>query len=185
MKHTELNPTVRFALPVMLENVLVMITGQVTAMLVGQISGASLAATGTANTMISFTSAAFAMVNTGTAVLVSRLVGAGEPNQAADMLEQAISLLLITSAAAAAVFFAAAQPLMRLLMPGAEDALMTEAVIYFRISAVSFPFLMLETLLAGAMRAAGNSRVAMFLGIGMNVVMAALAWALIGVWRLG
>ena len=185
MKHRKLNPTVRFALPVMVENVLVMFTVQITAMLIGQISGASLAATGTANTMISFTSAAFTMVNTGTAVLISRLVGAGEPGQAADMLEQAISLLLLASTAAALLFFAAAQPIMRLLMPNAEHALMAEAVIYFRINAVSFPFLMLEALLAGAMRAAGNSRVAMFLGIGMNVVMAVLAWLLIGVWRLG
>lgn len=176
LKHRELSPTVRFALPVMIENALTMVTTQIAAMLIGRISSASLAATGTGNIMLSFTSAAFAMINTGTAVLVSRLVGAREERQAGDMVEQAISLLLILSAAAALLFFAAARPVMRLLMPGAEAMLMDEAVIFFRISAVSFPFLMLQTLLSGAMRASGNSRACMFLTVSMNALMALLVW---------
>ena len=181
LKHRELNPTVRFALPVMIENVLTMIAVQIAAVLIGGISGASLAATGTGNMMLNFTSAAFTMINTGTAVLVSRLVGAREGGQAAEVLEQAISLLLALSAAAALLFFGAARPVMRLLMPTAEAALMDEAVIYFRISALSFPFLMLQTLLSGALRAAGNSRASMFLTVGMNALMALLAWLFIGV----
>ena len=179
LKHTELSPTVRFALPVMIENMLTIIAVQTAAMLIGRISSASLAATGTGNTMISFTSAAFTIINTSTAVLISRLVGAGDGPRAADMLEQAISLLTMLSLAAAALFFAAARPIMRLLMPNAEAALMDEAVVYFRVSAVSFPFLMLQTLLSGALRAAGNSRASMFLTVGMNILMALLAWLFI------
>ena len=185
MKHLNLSPTTRFALPVMAENILTMLTTQIAAMLIGQISSASLAASGTGNTMISFTTAAFTMINTGSAVLISRLVGAGSAREAADTLEQAIGLLALASAAVALLFLAAAWPVMRLLMPTAEAALMTEAVVYFRISAASFPFLMLHTLLSGALRAAGNSRAPMFLGVGMNVLMALAAWLFIMVCGLG
>ena len=185
MKHGNLSPTVRFALPVMAENILTMVTTQIAAMMIGQISGASLAASGTGNAMINVTTAVFTMINTGSAVLISRLVGAGSAREAADTLEQAVSLLVMTSVAAAVLFLAAAWPLMRLLMPTAEAALMDEAVVYFRISAASFPFLMLQTLLCGALRAAGNSRAPMFLVVGMNALMALMAWLFIIVCRLG
>ena len=185
LKYGKLSPTVRFALPVMAENILTMATVQVAAMLIGRIGGVSLAASGTGNNMITFTTAAFSMINTGTAVLISRLVGARKEREASGMLEQAAGLLLLVSVAAALLFLAAARPIMRLLMPVAEDLLMDEAVIYFRISAVSFPFLMLHTLLSGALRAAGNSRAAMYLGAGMNVLMVVLAWLFIVPCALG
>ena len=185
LKYGKLSPTVRFALPVMAENILTMATVQVAAMLIGRIGGVSLAASGTGNNMSTFTTAAFSMINTGTAVLISRLVGARKEREASDMLEQAAGLLLLVSVAAALLFLAAARPIMRLLMPVAEDLLMDEAVIYFRISAVSFPFLMLHTLLSGALRAAGNSRAAMYLGAGMNVLMVVLAWLFIVPCALG
>lgn len=185
MKHVETNPTLRFTAPLIVENLLTILTVQIAAVLIGRISGASLAATGTGNIMITFTTSAFAMINTGSAVLVSRLVGERKGRDAAEVLEQAIGLLTMTSAAAAALFFTAARPILRLLMPNGEAALMNEAVIYFRISALSFPFLMLETLLSSTLRAAGNSRASMVLGVGMNATMALLAALLIGVFGLG
>ena len=185
LKHREMSPTVRFALPVMAENLLTMATVQVTHMLIGRISGASLAASGMGNTVITFTNAAFTMINTGTAVLISRLVGAREENEAADTLEQSISLLTLSAVVVALLFLAAARPILGLLMPTAEAALMGEALIYFRIMALSFPFLMLESLLSGALRASGNSRAAMHLGVCMNVLLAIFAAIFIPLCHLG
>ena len=180
-----MNPALRFALPVTMEHALAIATSQLTTSLVGLISGVSLAAVGTVNTLITFTTAAFAMINTGSAVLISRRIGAGDARGAAETLEQSISLLLLASSAVAALFLAAGSLVLRLLMPTAEDQLMSEALLFLRFSAVSFPFLMLETLLAGAQRAAGNSRAAMALGVGMNALLALLAFIFIPVMKLG
>ena len=180
-----LTPTQRFAAPVILETALNIAASQITAMLIGRISGASLAATGMGNMIITFITAAFAMITTGSAVLISRRVGAGDAVGAADALEQSLSLLLITSSALAALLFLLSGPLLRLLMPTAEDALMGEALIYLRVNAVSFPFLMLSSLLSVALRAEGNSRAAMILNVSTNALLAVFAWIFIILRHMG
>ena len=174
-----LSPAQRFPLPVVLETILNLVSSQVTAMMIGRISGASLAASGMGNMIITFITAAFAMIITGSAVLISRRVGAGDPLGAADTLEQSISMLAIASTAAAALLFLLSGRLLRLLMPSAEDALMGEALVYLRVNVVSFPFLMMSSLLSGALRAEGNSRSAMILNVSTNALMALFAWIFI------
>ena len=185
MKRLHLSPTVRFALPVIIENVLTIVAGQLSSALIGQISANSLAAVGTVNTVINFSSAAFALINTGSTVLVARLVGARDQREASHMIEQSIFFLALGSVALTGLFAVLAAPIMRLLMPTAEDGLFGEAVLYFRILALSFPFLMLQTLLGGVLRASGNSRATMLVGLSANFLQVVAAWLMIDVFSAG
>ena len=179
MSSRGINSTWRFALPVICENVLVLAATQITSMLIGRISRGSLAAVGLVNSLVAFITAAFAMINVGSAVLISRKVGAGDALGAAEIVEQSASLLTLTSVMLSAALLALAHPALSILMPTAEDDLMAEALIYLRLSALSFPFMMVETLFAAALRAAGNSRGAMALGVGMNALLALCAYIFI------
>ena len=54
-----------------------------------------LAAIGMANTIFTVISAIFSMVTTGSSILVSRQVGAGENQDAADTIEQSVFLSMV------------------------------------------------------------------------------------------
>lgn len=71
------SPTLRFTLPVMLENTLTIFIGLVFSRIISTISGSALAAIGMANTVMAVIFSLFSMVTTGAAVLVSRQIGAG------------------------------------------------------------------------------------------------------------
>lgn len=169
----------RFVLPVILENSLTIFIGLAFSRVISTISASSLAAIGMANSVMNVVHAFFMMLATGTSVLVSRHTGAGEYSDTARTIEQSLLTTALFSAAAAALCIAAASPLLHLLMPNAEQTLFTEAVRYFRILMLSLPFLELHTMLSGACRAMGNSRVSLRAAILMNVVQLALAYLFI------
>ena len=75
------NPTFRFMLPVMLENIFSIFISMAFSQIISGISGSALAAIGMANTIMNVIYGAFAVVITGGAVLISRHIGAGERQQ--------------------------------------------------------------------------------------------------------
>lgn len=103
------SPTLRFTLPVMLENTLTIFIGLVFSRIISTISGSALAAIGMANTVMAVIFSLFSMVTTGAAVLVSRQIGAGEGAAAADTIEQGGFLSLACSAGMTALCLLTAQ----------------------------------------------------------------------------
>ena len=152
------NPTLRFTLPVMLENTLTIFIGLVFSRIISTISGSALAAIGMANTVMAVVFSAFSMVTTGAAVLVSRQIGAGDGPAAADSIEQGTFLSLVFSCAVTALCIVTAPQLLRLLMPTAEDQLFNEAVRYYCMLMLSLPAYVLHAMLSTACRSTGDSR---------------------------
>lgn len=150
--------SMRFILPVIGENLLTITIGLVFSQIISGISSSALAAIGMANTVQNFVFALFSMITTGASVLVARRIGEGRGVEAAGVVEQASFLSVAFSAAVAALCFLFASPILRLLMPGAEDALFGEAVAYFRILMLSLPFYALHSVLSAIFRAAGNGK---------------------------
>lgn len=159
------NPTFRFMLPVMMENIFSIAISMAFSQIISRISGSALAAIGMANTIMNVIYGAFAVVITGGAVLISRHIGAGDSKQAADTTGQAIMVAAVSSVAVTLLCIITSRPLLRLLMPTAEDALFAEAVRYYCFLMGSLPFHVLIGVLGGAMRALGNSRLPMIVGM--------------------
>jgi len=159
------NPTFRFMLPVMLENIFSIFISMAFSRIISGISGSALAAIGMANTIMNVIYGAFAVVITGGAVLISRHIGAGDRKQAASTTGQAINFAAISSIAVTLLCIITSRWLLRLLMPTAEDALFDEAVRYYCFLMGSLPFHVLIGVLGGAMRALGNSRMPMIVGV--------------------
>ena len=171
--------SLRFMLPVIAENVFTIGIGLVFSRLISTISGTALAAIGLANNAMAVMYALFSMVITGTAVLVARHIGAGDGLQAAGTIEQSVLLTLVTTAAASAVCIVSASGLMQLLMPAADEAMRGEAVRYFRVLMLSFPFYVLHSVLSGVCRSMGDSRTALLAAVAMNLVQIGTAWLFI------
>ena len=159
------NPTFRFMLPVMLENIFSIFISMAFSRIISGISGSALAAIGMANTIMNVIYGAFAVVITGGAVLISRHIGAGDRKQAASTTGQAITFAAVSSLAVTLLCIVTSRWVLRLLMPTAEDALFDEAVRYYCFLMGSLPFHVLIGVLGGAMRAMGNSRMPMIVGV--------------------
>lgn len=172
-------PGIRFVIPVVIENIATVAIGLVFSFVIGGISRSSLAAVGIANSAFAVVNAFSSVITTGSAVLTARYVGKNDRNAASDIIEQ--SLLFsgafgISVGVLCAVF---AGPIMLMLMRGAEAALYNEAVQYFRVLMLSFPFLALFNTVCGILRASGDSRAPMVSAVIQNLIQIAAAYVLI------
>ena len=158
----------RFTLPVVAENVLTIFIGLLFSRIISTISASALAAIGMSNTVMAVVSALFSVATTGAAVLVSRQIGAQDGLGAAETIEQSLFLALVSSLALTALCMLTAQPMLRLLMPTAEDQLFGEAVRYYQMLLLSLPFLTVHSVLSTVARSMGDSRNPMLVALLRN-----------------
>lgn len=171
--------SLRFVLPVVGETLLTILVGLVFSSIISVISASALAAIGMANTVMALVTSIFSVVTTGAVVLISRHIGAHENLQAGHTVEQSALLAVALSVLIAAFSMGFAGPVMRLVMPSAEDALYSEAVRYFRLLMLSLPALILHSLLSTVSRAVGDSRNPMLVAILMNLSQLAFGYLFI------
>ncbi len=176
--------TMKFVVPVIMENSLTIFIGLAISQIISTISSSALAAIGMANNIMTVVSAVFSMVTTGTSILVARQVGARENQDAADSIEQSTFLSSVTTILITIVCILFASPILRLIMPTAEDTLFNEAVGYFRVIMLSLPFLVLHGVFSGVCRGLGNSRMPMVTAITMNLCQLLVAWITISCMQL-
>jgi|GEM_PF-1476358 len=178
------NLTIRFVLPVLLENMLTIANGLVFYQLISTISRSALAATGIANQVGSVISSAFSVFYLGSAVLVSRQIGAHEYADAKRTIEQSTAMTVLSAVLITLLCIITAVPLMRMLMPNAEESLFQESVRYYRILLLSVPLWMVQQTYFSISRAVGNSKAPMAAGIIMNVAQTLFAYCFIKFFRL-
>lgn len=126
------HPTLLFVLPVVVENLFTTAVGLIFSHLIGGISGSSLTTISQCNNVITLITAAGTMLVTGSGILCARLLGEGDVRDASRVVEQTLLLSLVASAAVALACFVGASPLMALLMPNAEAAVLAEGAAFFR-----------------------------------------------------
>lgn len=171
--------TLRFTLPVIAENIFTTGVGLIYSAIVGGISASSLAAMGTGNQAMNLVVSLFAVITTGCVVLTAQLTGRGDIPRASRVVEHTLLLAPASALVVTVVLLAASAPLMRLLMPGAQADFLKEGTDYFRMLLLSLPGLITMNALTGLLRASGESRLALFNSILINVVQIAAAYIFI------
>ena len=175
----------RFALPVILENIFTVSIGLVFSSILGKISPSSLAAAGTGNQVISCVTAFFCIVSTGASILTALNTGKGDRKQTTEIVEHAVFLSPIVSVFVMILLLIASSPLMRVLMPGADNVFLTEGITYFRVVALSLPGLMMDNTFLSILRSSGESRVPLICTLIMNAVQIVAAAIFVGSMNLG
>lgn len=112
----------------------------------------------------------FAALATGGAVVTSQAIGAGDPDRAHDSAGQLVSLAAVLGAAVMGFALLLRRPLLRLLFGTVSDDVMAAALLYFFITALSYPFLALYNAGAAIFRSVGNSAVSMRVSVLVNLV---------------
>jgi len=99
------------------------------------------------------------LVSVGASSLVSRTLGKGDKAEAEHVLSNAATMSVLVGSSLALSGFFFGEELLRLF--GASEEALHEALIYLRIIALGIPFLMVNFILNGLMRAEGAPRWAM------------------------
>ena len=118
------------SLPSVMEQVLFMVVGVVSTIIVGWISKEAISAVGLVNTLINFVMVLFVALSTGCTVLVARLIGEEDPGTAGEAMKQTVVLGTVMSIVVSLLCYIFAYPLVNLFFSKAEPEVLQLAVLY-------------------------------------------------------
>jgi Na+-driven multidrug efflux pump len=156
------------AVPAMIENFLQTVVGFVDTLFVSKIGLNEVAAVGVTNAIVAVYIAVFMAMGVGTSSLIARSVGAGEIEKAKAIARQSTWISAIQGLVFGVITLFFAEPLLRLM--GAEPRVLANGVIYFRIVAVPAIFLSLMTVFGNILRAVGDTKTPMKVGVWINLI---------------
>lgn len=165
------------AWPIILENLFQTLLGTANMAMVGHLGADAIAGVGTSAQLVMVMQASIAALTTGTTVLVARLTGARQSEEADRIAKQSLSLGVIVSFGFAAVGFFYSEWLIRAL--GSEPAVVALGSTYFRI--ITGGSLLLVTMLvcSASLRGAGDTRTPMKVTGLINLINLAVSYVLI------
>lgn len=159
----------KLAWPTMVQNLVAGMQGVIDHVLVGQLIGyAANAAIGVSWQIFLVVIVFMASVFTGQAVLVARFAGAGDPDRVNRIVQQAFLTSIGMFVVMGAVGYVAAPRLLDLV--NAAPEVKAHALPFLRITFVGSIGMLLFFMLTSAMRAAGDARTPLRLGVTMTVL---------------
>ena len=156
--------------PLIIEQVLAVSVGMIDTVMISSLGESSVSGVSLVdmiNVLIIYLLSALA---TGGAVVASQFMGAKREKDACKSAVQLLAVMLLFSGFIMGFSLILNRRILRLFFGAIEPEVMTAAVTYFRISAISYPFIGLYNCCAALFRSMGNSRVSMLVSGGANLL---------------
>lgn len=147
-----------------------MAVGVASTIFVGRISKEAISAVGLINTLVGFIMVLFVALSTGCTVLVARLIGENEINKAKDTVRQSVVLGAAVSLLLSIICYIFAWSIITLFFSSADDEVIRLAEVYFRITLYSFPLTLVNIIISGSLRGAGDTRTPMIIAVIVNII---------------
>lgn len=160
----------RLLVPLVIEQVLVMLVGMVDTVMVASAGEAAVSGVALVDMVNYLIITVMAALTTGGSVIISQYAGSRQPEQAERSAGQLMTVTLLLSAAILAVCLLGRDAILRLFFGSVEADVMAAAQTYFMITACSFPFLGIYDAGAALYRVMGKTSVTMYVSLAMNVV---------------
>ncbi|MBP3918879.1 MAG: MATE family efflux transporter [Clostridia bacterium] len=160
----------RLILPLMVEQVLAISVGMVDTMMISQAGESAISGVSLVDMVNHLLITMLSALATGGAVIVSQYIGHKERDSACRAAGQLITVTTCISMGIAALCLCFRKPILGVLFGAIEADVMENALVYFRISAYSYPFLAVYNACAALFRSMGNSKISMYVSVGMNAV---------------
>lgn len=161
---------IRILIPLALQGILSVAIGMVDSMMVSNKGEAAFAGVSLVGSLDIVLITLFGALTSGGSVVLAQAMGRGDREHACNAAKQ----LIYAAAAAAAVITAAVLvfrvPLLKLLFGEVEASVMSNALSYFTIVSLSFPFLAVENSVSAAFRAQGDSITTLKTSLFMNLL---------------
>lgn len=157
-------------IPLILEQILGITVGMADSVMVSAAGEAAVSGVSLVDSINILLVNTFCSLSTGGAVLAAHRLGEKKFKEAARTADQL--LLCVTGIALVIMIFSllANRMLLHGIFGGVEQEVMENAVVYFYITALSFPFLGIYSAGSALARSMGNSKVTMYISVMMNVV---------------
>jgi putative MATE family efflux protein len=179
----------KLIIPLMFEQLLAVSVGLVDTLMVSQAGEAAISGVALVDNINRLIIQVMAALATGGAVVCSQYIGKGEMNhakRAGAQLELVLGVFALVMMGLSLVF---TRGLLGAIFGSVSQEVMDSAVLYFTVTAVSYPFLGIYNAGAAIYRSVGNSKISMQISILMNVINVAgnavfvfvFHWAVFGV----
>ncbi|HJA94165.1 MAG TPA: MATE family efflux transporter [Candidatus Eisenbergiella merdipullorum] len=157
-------------IPLVLEQVLGLTVGMADSVMVSSAGEAAVSGISLVDSINILLINTFNSLATGGAVMAARRLGEKRQEEAGRTADQL--LLCVTGIALVIAMFSIAlnRQILSLIFGKVEADVMENAVTYFYLTALSFPFLGIYNASAGLSRAMGNSKITMWISLMMNIV---------------
>jgi putative MATE family efflux protein len=154
--------------PAFLEIVLSTLFGMVDMMMVGRISPAAITSIGLTNQPFMLLLAIFSAVNVGTTAMVAWSVGSGDMPYASAVTRQSLVINAVLGVFLSTLGALTARHVVVLM--GAQDDTIDNAMVYFRIVSSGLVFQALSLGISAALRGAGETKLPMLYNLGSNLL---------------
>ena len=161
---------IRLILPLVIEQGLTILVGMCDGVMVSSVGEAAISGVSLVDMINAVVLTLFAALATGGAVVTSQYLGAQQPDKARRSAGQLVLMALGLGVAAMALCLVFAKGMLRLFFGSIDAEVMAAGLIYFRITALSFPFIALYNAGAAIFRSTGNSKVSMKVSVLMNII---------------
>lgn len=160
----------RLIIPLIIEQILSVTVGMADTIMVAKKGEVAVSGVSLVDTINILLIGLFSALATGGAVVCAQFIGHKEKDKASEAANQ----LLLTVSIIAVLFTGFAlfmnQGILNLIYHKVEPDVMSNARIYFYITAASYPFIAIYNAGAALFRAMGNSKISMLVSVAMNVI---------------
>ncbi len=161
---------IRILLPLALQGILSVAIGMVDSMMVSNKGEAAFAGVSLVGSLDTVLITLFGALTSGGSVVLAQAMGRGDQKHACNAAKQLVYAASIAAAAITAAVLIFRVPLLRFLFGDVEESVMRNALSYFTIVSLSFPFLAVENSVSAAFRAQGDSITTLKTSIFMNLL---------------
>lgn len=161
---------ISMAWPSITEQILEMMVGMVSTIFMGRIGTYAVAAVGMVNMLMGFMQTVFSGLSIGTTVVIARVTGEGNREDAKRALIQSGYMAILVGLIMVIPGRLFSFNILGLFFGGAEMEVLKAGMSYFNIVLFNLPFLVLDIIISGAMRGAGDTKTPMVITGGVNIL---------------
>ena len=161
---------IKLVMPLIIEQVLAVSVGMADMIMVSGAGETAVSGVSLVNTISNLLIYVFTALATGGAVVASQAIGAKRKDTANTVSNQLILICFTVALMITALCLALNRQILHLIYGSVEKAVMDQAVIYFYITALSFPFISVYYGSTALFRSMGNSNLSMTVSAIMNIL---------------
>lgn len=161
---------IALAWPSITEQILEMMVAMVSTIFMGRIGTDAVAAVGMVNMLVGFLQTVFSGLSIGTTVIIARVTGEGNKEEAKRALIQSMYMAIGVGLLLAVFGRVFSNFILSLFFGGAEAKVFHLGISYFNIILLNLPFFVLDIIVSGAMRGAGDTKTPMIITAGVNIL---------------
>ena len=169
----------KLAVPMMVEQIFVMLLGVCNTMMAGHIGEEAVSAIGMVDSLNTLFISFFAALSVGATVVVAQQVGQEKPKMANETAKQAIVSGIIVSGVITLLLWIFRVPLINFLYGSAVELVRSNAKLYMEFTLFTYPFIAISQIANGILRGAGDTKTPMYITMFINIINIFLGYILI------